>query len=72
MHTLESKGACGMGEQIRLLGVTDEEVITQKTDPEFWSMLQQAILLGLKDKGILSEMQYRHAEKIAKEKSLTD
>lgn len=61
-----------MGEQIRLLGVTDEEVITQKTDPEFWSMLQQAILLGLKDKGILSEMQYRHAEKTAKEKSLTD
>ena len=45
-----------MGEQIRLLGVTDEEVITQKTDPEFWSMLQQAILLGLKDEGILSEM----------------
>ena len=61
-----------MGEQIRLLGVTDEEVITQKTDPEFWSMLQQAILLGLKDKGIRSEMQYRHAEKTAKEKSLTD
>ena len=59
-----------MGEQIRLLGVTDEKVITQKTDPEFWSMLQQAILLGLKDEGILSEMQYRHAEKNRKGKIL--
>ena len=59
-----------MGEQIRLLGVTDEKVITQKTDQEFWSMLQQAILLGLKDEGILSEMQYRHAEEIWKGKIL--
>ena len=61
-----------MGDRIRLLGVTDEKFITQETDPAFWSMLQRAILLGLKDEGILSEMQYRHAEKIAKEKSLTD
>ena len=61
-----------MGDRIRLLGVTDEKFITQETDPAFWSMLQRAILLGLKDEGILSEMQYRHAEKTAKEKSLTD
>ena len=57
-----------MGEQIRLLGVTDEKIITQKTDPEFWTLLQQALLLGLKDEGILNEVQYRYAEEICKGK----
>lgn len=68
MHTLEPKGACGMGDRIRLLGVTDEKFITQETDPAFWSMLQRAILLGLKDEGILIEVQYRYAEEICKGK----
>ena len=57
-----------MGDRIRLLGVTDEKFITQETDPAFWSMLQRAILLGLKDEGILSEVQYRYAEEIYKGK----
>ena len=65
---LGSKGACRMRERIRLAEVTDDKRLTQETDPAFWSMLQRAVLLGLKEQGILSEEQYRHAAEIQKGK----
>ena len=62
MHTLETKGRGRMAEQARLLGVENNREITKETDSQFLFEYQRAILLELKDKGILNEMQYRYAE----------
>ena len=62
MHTLETKGRDRMAEQARLLGVENDREITKETDSQFLFEYQRAILLELKDKGVLNEMQYRYAE----------
>lgn len=62
MHTLETKGRGRMAEQARLLGVENNREITKETDSQFLFEYQRAILLELKEKGVLNEMQYRYAE----------
>lgn len=62
MHTLEAKGRGRMAEQARLLGVENDREITKETDKQFLFEYQRAILLELKDKGVLNEIQYRYAE----------
>ena len=62
MHTLETKGRDRMAEQARLLGVENNREITKETDSQFLFEYQRAILLELKDRGVLNEIQYRYAE----------
>ena len=62
MHTLETKGRDRMAEQARLLGVENDREITKETDSQFLFEYQRAILLELKDRGVLNEIQYRYAE----------
>lgn len=62
MHTLGTKGGGGMAEQARLLGVENDREITKETDSQFLFEYQRDILLELKEKGVLNEMQYRYAE----------
>lgn len=52
-----------MKEQAVLVRVEHDREITKETDPKFWFEYQRAILLSLKEKGTLNEMQYRYAEK---------
>ena len=68
MHTLETKGRGRMAEQARLLGVENNREITKETDSQFLFEYQRAILLELRDKGVLNEIQYRYAkEKLRKQ-----
>ena len=62
MHTLETKGRGRMAEQARLLGVENDREITKETDSQFLFEYQRAILLELRDRGVLNEIQYRYAE----------
>ena len=62
MHTLEPKGRGRMAEQARLVVTENDREITKETDSQFLFEYQRAILLELKDKGILNEMQCRYAE----------
>lgn len=62
MHTLGSKGAGGMEEKARLVGIEHDHRITKETDSQFLFELQRAILLSLKEGGALDEAQYRYAE----------
>ena len=62
MHTLGSKGARGMEEQARLVGIEHDRKITKETDSQFLFEYQRAILLSLKEGGALDEAQYRYAE----------
>ena len=51
-----------MAEQVRLVSVEHDREITKETDSQFLFEYQRAILLELKDKGVLNEIQYRYAE----------
>lgn len=51
-----------MAEQARLLDIENDRAITKETDSQFLFEYQRAVLLTLKDNGILNEMQYRYAE----------
>ena len=51
-----------MTEQARLLDIENDREITKETDSQFLFEYQRAVLLTLKDKGVLNEMQYRYAE----------
>ena len=62
MHTLGSKGARGMEERARLIGIEHDRKITKEMDSQFLFGYQRAILLSLKDSGTLDEAQYRYAE----------
>lgn len=62
MHTLVSKGARGMEERARLVGIEHDRMITKEKDSQFLFEYQRAILLSLKDGGALDEAQYRYAE----------
>ena len=62
MHTLGTKGGGRMAEQARLLDIENDRDITKETDSQFLFEYQRAVLLTLKDKGVLNEMQYRYVE----------
>lgn len=62
MHTFERKGVGRVEEQAKLVYISENREITKETDPEFWFQFQRSILLALKDKGALNEVQYRYAE----------
>ena len=62
MHTLEARGRGRMVEQAQLLGIENDREVTKETDSQFLFEYQRAILLKLKDKGVLNEIQYRYAE----------
>ena len=62
MHTLGTKGSGGMAEQARLLDIENDREITKEADSQFLFEYQRAVLLTLKDKGVLNEMQYRYVE----------
>ena len=51
-----------MGEQARLVRVEHDRRITKETDSRFLFEYQRAVLLSLKDSGVLNEAQYRYAE----------
>ena len=62
MHTLGTKGGGRMAERARLVKVENDREITKENDSRFLFKYQRAILLELKDKGVLNEIQYRYAE----------
>ena len=48
-----------MTEQARLIKIENDREITKETDSQFLFAYQRAVLLTLKDKGILEEEQYQ-------------
>lgn len=51
----------------RLLSIDNNEEITEKTHYEFIYHLQGAVLLALREQGILNPVQYRYAEENLKQ-----
>ena len=51
----------------QLQRIDNNETITQETHFEFLYHLQCAVLLALRERGTLNEMQYRHAEEKLKQ-----
>lgn len=51
----------------KFVRVEDNRTITRQTDSEFFFECQRGVLLSLKETGILTEMQFKHAEEILKE-----
>ena len=45
-----------------LEAIENDRKITKETDNEFLHQLQSGLLLALKERGRLNEMQYRHAQ----------
>ncbi len=62
MHILGAKGSGRMTEQARLLDIENNREITKETDSQFLFEYQRAILLTLRDRGVLNETQYQYAE----------
>lgn len=56
-----------MVERARLEQSGDEQTVTEETAPNFWFHYQYAILLTLKDNGMLSEGQLQYAEAALRE-----
>lgn len=52
-----------MADRARLVGVEHDHRITKETDSQFLFEYQRAILLSLKEAGVLNEAQYRLAER---------
>lgn len=55
-----------MKERARLTGIERNQRVTKETHSQFWFAYQQAVLLALKDGGVLTEAQYRYAEETLK------
>ena len=53
-----------MTEQARLEQIRGMQTVTEDTEPEFWFHIQRAVLLALKDDGILSDTQLQNAEEL--------
>ena len=51
-----------MEERARLVRIEHDREITKETDSRFLFEYQRAILLSLKEGGVLNEAQYRYAE----------
>lgn len=56
-----------MAERARLEQIRGGRAVTEDTEPEFWLHIQRAILLALKDDGILSEAQLPYAEEMLRQ-----
>ena len=56
-----------MAERARLEQIRGGRAVTEETDPEFWFHIQRAVLLALKDDGILSEVQLPYAEEMLRQ-----
>ena len=56
-----------MAQWARLEQVRGVRTVTEDTEPEFWLHIQRAILLALKDDGILSEAQLPYAEEMLRQ-----
>lgn len=56
-----------MAQWARLEQVRGVRTVTEDTEPEFWLHIQRAILLALKDDGILSEVQLPYAEEMLRQ-----
>ena len=56
-----------MEKKARLQGIENNRRITKETDSEFLYTLQSGLLLALKERGRLDEMQFRHAERALRE-----
>ena len=52
-----------MIERARLTGISEAHTVTQETEPAFWCLMQRAILLALREDGVLSEAQLSWAER---------
>ena len=53
-----------MTERARLEQIRGMRTVTEDTEPEFWFHIQRAVLLALKDDGILSDTQLQNAEEL--------
>jgi hypothetical protein len=53
-----------MGIYFRLIGIKNHRLITKQNDCNFIFHIQQAALLGLKESGQITVMQYRQAEEM--------
>lgn len=51
-----------MKTMFRLVSIENQHAINASTDSDFLFLMQRAVLMGLKEAGSLSELQYRHAE----------
>lgn len=58
-----------MERRARLLAVKDSREVSWSSDPQFWQLCQSAILLALREEGVLDETQYQAAEGILTERS---
>ena len=47
---------------LELTGISDDRPITPQTHAEFFHAFAVGVLLTLRERGFLTEMQYRHAE----------
>ena len=56
-----------MAERARLEQIRGGRAVTEETDPGFWFHIQRAVLLALKDDGILSEVQLPYAEEMLRQ-----
>ena len=54
---------------LRLIQIKGDRAVTKETDPEFWFQCQRAVLLALKEDGVLGEAPYRCAEELLKQKN---
>ena len=41
---------------------SNNEIISEVSEPEFWILLQTGILLALYDEGLISDLQLHHAQ----------
>ena len=60
-----------MEERARLLGIEHDRRITEETDSQFLFEYQRAILLSLRDSGMLDEAQYRYGSEKLKDQFRT-
>ena len=49
-------------DQAQLVSIENDHRITRTSDPEFWFLYQRAVLLALKEMGVLNDAQYWYAE----------
>ena len=60
-----------MEKKATLVQIENDHKITKESDYEFLHLLQNGMLLALKEKGYLNEVQYRYAEQKLKDQRRT-
>lgn len=55
-----------MGKRITLTDIENDHEITWTADPQFWYVYHRAVLLALKEIGILNETEYGYTEELMK------